>query len=223
MRPKLTYANVMATIAVFMALGGASYAALKLPKNSVGAKQLRRNAVTTAKIKNGAITAAKVRNGTLTGNQINTSTLGTVPNAASADAINGQIPTKIFKTLTPGQSNVVVATISGFAISASCESENADVTLTSPSSASSVLTAEGRGEERGSVNSIFDYDSQKAGTAASIRLDKEGSRENDFGQSSFSGATSTGTVVSGELGYDFKTFGGEAPERCVVYGEVTSG
>jgi hypothetical protein len=34
MRPKLTYANVMATIAVFIALGGASYASLKLPKNS---------------------------------------------------------------------------------------------------------------------------------------------------------------------------------------------
>lgn len=37
-RGKLTYANVMATIAVFIALGGASYAAIKLPKNSVGAE-----------------------------------------------------------------------------------------------------------------------------------------------------------------------------------------
>jgi hypothetical protein len=84
MRPKLTYANVMATIAVFIALGGASYAALKLPKNSVGTKQLKKNAVTAAKIKNEAVTAAKVQKGTLTGTQINASTLGTVPNAENA-------------------------------------------------------------------------------------------------------------------------------------------
>jgi hypothetical protein len=47
LRPKLTYANVMATIAVFIALGGASYAATKLPKNSVGSKQIKANAVTS--------------------------------------------------------------------------------------------------------------------------------------------------------------------------------
>jgi hypothetical protein len=46
----LTYANVMATVAVFIALGGASYAAIKLPKNSVGAKQLKSGAVTPAKL-----------------------------------------------------------------------------------------------------------------------------------------------------------------------------
>src|SRR4051794_13795005 len=33
-RSALTYANVMATVAVFLALGGGAYAALKLPKNS---------------------------------------------------------------------------------------------------------------------------------------------------------------------------------------------
>ncbi len=68
LRGKLTYANVMATVAVFIALGGASYAATQLPKNSVGTKQLRKNAVTTAKIKNGAIIAKKVKDGSLTGN-----------------------------------------------------------------------------------------------------------------------------------------------------------
>ena len=55
MRPKLTYANVMATIAVFIALGGASYAALKLPKNSVGAKQIKDNAVNGSKVANGSL------------------------------------------------------------------------------------------------------------------------------------------------------------------------
>ncbi len=47
---RLTYANVVATLALFIALGGASYAAIKLPKNSVGTKQLKQGAVTKAKI-----------------------------------------------------------------------------------------------------------------------------------------------------------------------------
>ena len=85
MRPRLTYAHVMATIAVFIALGGASYAAVKIPKSSVGAKQLKNNAVVTAKVKKEAITGAKVKKGTLTGTQIDASTLGTVPSAQTAN------------------------------------------------------------------------------------------------------------------------------------------
>ncbi len=84
-RKRLTYADVMSTIAVFLILGGATaLAATKLGKNSVGTKQIKNNAVTTAKIKNGAVTGAKVKSGSLTGTQINASTLGTVPNATNA-------------------------------------------------------------------------------------------------------------------------------------------
>jgi hypothetical protein len=42
----LTYANVVSTIALCVALGGASYAAIELPANSVGPRQLRNGAVT---------------------------------------------------------------------------------------------------------------------------------------------------------------------------------
>jgi hypothetical protein len=44
----LTYANVAATIALFVSLGGVSYAAVAIPAHSVGARQLRPGAVTTA-------------------------------------------------------------------------------------------------------------------------------------------------------------------------------
>jgi hypothetical protein len=80
---RLTYANVMATIAFFLALGGGAVATFKVPKNSVGTIQLKNGAVTGAKLHNGAVTGAKVANGSLTGRQINASTLGTVPNASS--------------------------------------------------------------------------------------------------------------------------------------------
>jgi hypothetical protein len=60
LRGKLTYANVMATIAVFIALGGSAYAATQLKKNSVGAKQLKKNAVSGAKVKDGSLSAADI-------------------------------------------------------------------------------------------------------------------------------------------------------------------
>ncbi len=51
LRPRLSYANVIATLALFLVLGGgAAFAATQLPKNSVGAKQLRKQAVTPSKL-----------------------------------------------------------------------------------------------------------------------------------------------------------------------------
>jgi hypothetical protein len=57
--PKLSYSNVIATMALFIALGGAAVAA-GLPKNSVGANQLKRGAVTAAKLKKAAVTSGKL-------------------------------------------------------------------------------------------------------------------------------------------------------------------
>jgi hypothetical protein len=70
-RPRLTYANVMTTIAIFLALGGATaFAANQLAKKSVGTKQLKANAVTAAKIKKNAVTKAKIKNGAVDGSTV---------------------------------------------------------------------------------------------------------------------------------------------------------
>lgn len=61
LRAHLTYANVVATIAVFIALGGSSYAALNLPKNSVGSEQLKRNSITSAKVKGGSLSTTDLK------------------------------------------------------------------------------------------------------------------------------------------------------------------
>lgn len=62
---RLTYANVMATLALFLALGGTSYAVTALPKNSVGTQQLKKNAVTGVKVKDGSLSSADFAAGTL--------------------------------------------------------------------------------------------------------------------------------------------------------------
>jgi len=71
-------------LALFVALGGVSYAAVSLPKNSVGTKQVKKGAVTRAKIANNAVNGAKVARNSLTGADIRESTLGQVPSAAFA-------------------------------------------------------------------------------------------------------------------------------------------
>jgi hypothetical protein len=58
-------AMIVASVALIIALGGVSYAAAVLPKNSVGPAQLQKQAVTRAKLKNNAVTDAKVKNGSL--------------------------------------------------------------------------------------------------------------------------------------------------------------
>jgi hypothetical protein len=62
MKPKLSYANVVSTVALFIAISGASaFAASKLANRSVGEPQLRPGAVTAEKIRTNAVTAPKIK------------------------------------------------------------------------------------------------------------------------------------------------------------------
>jgi hypothetical protein len=70
LRSRLTYANVIATIALFAALGGGAYAAA-----TINGKLL----------KNRSVAGIKLKKNTLTGKEIKEATLGTVPHAAGAD------------------------------------------------------------------------------------------------------------------------------------------
>ena len=80
---RLTYANVMATIAVFIALGGVGIAASRLPKNSVTAKQIKANAVRASEIKASAVKTSEVANGSLLGTDFAQGQLPTGPTGAT--------------------------------------------------------------------------------------------------------------------------------------------
>jgi hypothetical protein len=59
-------ATAISLVALFVALGGTSYAAITLPRNSVGATQLKRNAVTSSKVKDGTLLKKDFKKGQLT-------------------------------------------------------------------------------------------------------------------------------------------------------------
>jgi hypothetical protein len=74
----------VAFVALLIAVGGTSYAAVRLPKGSVTTKHIKKSAVTRAKIKNNAIDTSKVADGSLTGADIAEASLGDVPSARNA-------------------------------------------------------------------------------------------------------------------------------------------
>ena len=57
---RLSYANVTATLALFVALGGTSYAVATLPRNSVGPAQLRTDAVRGSEIRRKAVKSSDI-------------------------------------------------------------------------------------------------------------------------------------------------------------------
>jgi hypothetical protein len=68
--------HVVGYLALFITVGGTSYAAARLPANSVGTAQLRKGAVTAPKLAKRAVDTTKVKNATL----------------VAADFAPGQIP-----------------------------------------------------------------------------------------------------------------------------------
>lgn len=89
-------AMLVAICALVAALGGTSYAAFSLPKNSVGSKQLKKNAVTNSKIKNGAVTSSKINVSGLTvpnaTNATNASNATNATTAGNANKLGGVAP-----------------------------------------------------------------------------------------------------------------------------------
>ncbi|HEY7455992.1 MAG TPA: hypothetical protein VH703_01850 [Solirubrobacterales bacterium] len=105
LRDRLSYANVVSTLCLFLVLGGAAVAASRLPKGSVGTMQIRRHAVkagklaanavtkrairrravASGKLADGAVTTEKLGGDAVTGAKLNEATLGAVPLAEVAE------------------------------------------------------------------------------------------------------------------------------------------
>jgi hypothetical protein len=91
---RLSYANVIATLALFVALGGTSYAVLHVSSddvvnNSLRSRDVRNNTLRSRDIRERAIRARDVRRDSLGSGAIKESTLGTVPKATDAARLGG--------------------------------------------------------------------------------------------------------------------------------------
>jgi hypothetical protein len=91
LRRHLSYANVMATGAVFIALGGSSYAALKL---------------TGRDIQDGSLTGRDLKPNSVGGKRIRESSLGTVRRARNAERLGGLRPEQLLVRCPPGTAPV---------------------------------------------------------------------------------------------------------------------
>jgi hypothetical protein len=90
LRPRLSYANVIATIALFIALGGGAYAAVTAPRNSVTSRSIKDGQVKRVDLAKRAVTNSRIGP-----NAVSNSKIG--PNAVSTDKIadNAVTTTKI--------------------------------------------------------------------------------------------------------------------------------
>jgi hypothetical protein len=226
-RQRLTYANVMSSIAVFFVLSGATaFAATKigsgqLKANSVLTGKIKKEAVTTSKIKNNSITTSKIADKAVTGAKIDPVGLGTVPNATNAvnatnathavnatnavnaqkaGSINGQSLHKILFRTTSDSGTVGPQTVfnsGGLQINVICTNGQATVTATTTKNDSSIY-----------VN-VFDSGS------AEVAQEQLESGEFDTGE--------TADMLAGEGGNnDMSLFEFDAVDGSVVTGTINT-
>jgi hypothetical protein len=172
-RKRLTYANVMSSIAVFLMLGGATaFAATKIGANqlkansvktgkivkeAVKAGKLAKNAVTTPKLANLAVTTEKIANEAVTGEKANESTFGTVPSATTANTVAGNTIKAINFTGNPTTGPTEILNLNGFTLTATCSGED-DLSVLANGPTGSRLQSAGVQTSAGleNVNDAFD-------------------------------------------------------------------
>jgi hypothetical protein len=84
LRSHITYANVVASLALFLALGGVGYAAA-----TIGSGQIKNNSVRSKDIRNKTVVGKDVKGNAIGAAQVKESGLGKVPTAQAADQLDG--------------------------------------------------------------------------------------------------------------------------------------
>jgi hypothetical protein len=93
-RKRFSYSNVIATLALFIALGGTSYAVIRVDSrdvvdNSLRSGDLRNNSVRSRDIRDRSLRARDVKRNGLGAGAVKESSLGRVPLAANAERVGG--------------------------------------------------------------------------------------------------------------------------------------
>jgi len=204
--------NTIALVALFIALGGTTYAATALPKNSVGAKQLKKNAVTNTKIAKNAVTGAKIK----------LSTLGKVPSAASADnatTVGGQAVVKVQWKAPPGTATQTILAANGLTITGSCDASS---NITVDAVGSTTNNAELRIQGHVSGTGFFKNPSAFNNTTPVSLVNTDGAHHEGSGR--LVEATLDGHVLTFSYGFNWGITGSAAYGGtfvgCTLYGDA---
>jgi hypothetical protein len=228
-RKRITYANVMSSIAVFLVLGGgAAYAAKKIGSkeikgNSITTGKIKKEAVTASKIKKNAVVTAKIANGAVTGAKLNLGTVGVVPNAShantadtanDANATNGMHLGRINFIADTNTGPTTVFSANGLTLTASCDgSGELDLTATTSVSNSEIFE---------SGNYLTTYNGDYDGNFNPGETEKVGENIGDNSQEEVQGqlvyGTPAGSVVSAQ--FFLEDGGALGTHECAVLGTV---
>jgi hypothetical protein len=139
LRGRLTYANVVATLALFIALGGSSYAALT---------------VTGSNVRNGSLTGKDIKRNSLTGRHIREGQLKAVPRARNAAHVGGLTAQRLLLKCPPD-----TLTIASVCIERQPRSPGIyDVAVRTCADVDSTATPGRRLPTHGELRKAFDYD-----------------------------------------------------------------
>ena len=212
LRRHITYANVVATLALVIALGGGVvYAA-----NKIGPQGIRKNAIRSYHIRNkqvkrqdiagGSINSRKVSNDSLTGKDLKEATLGTVPSSEDSKTVNGITERVVHASLADPTASSQVLAQGGLTVLMSCGASSAtmDVHGTAPSDTGTVF-------DPGSGSQQFDSDTPASVVTTGAAPGFMTVRRTD------------GTVTRFEFELDRASNGFNTTDDCFLHGFLLSG
>jgi hypothetical protein len=229
LRRRPSPATAIALVALFVALGGTSYAALV-----VTGRNVRNGSLTGADVKTNSLTGVDIRgihgadvtNNSLTSADVAESKLGKVPTAKTADRavsattatsasnVNGLGVRKFSLKIPSGGPEAVVAAAAGVTVRASCPAGAPAVRATSDvnDAVISVSVVNGGNASFGGVDKDFDI-------GQSADLDQNA--DNGTGVVAYS--TPTGATATASYGFASAPTFGATNAGCAVWGTIVGG
>jgi len=228
-------AMVVACIALAVALGGTSYAAITLPRNSVGTKQLRNNSITNTKLQKNSISATKlqtksvgprklqnnavsdrnVKDNALTGAKISEVTLAQVPSAAKADdstTVAGYTVRRFVTSVAPGGTQSTVLNLNGLVLTLTCPGGSVALRGNNNSGEAAQLRFDGHG-----ATAVFEGGSANFLSTSNADLNNGENR----GSGSTHYVRANGTGVTAIYGWREDALG--STTACRVFGQAIAG
>jgi hypothetical protein len=202
--PRPTYANVIATIALFIALGGVAMAA-GLPRNSVGVKQLKRGAVTPVKIRRAAVTSGKLAPQSVTAGKLGANAV-----------LPGNLGNGIISTAKIAAGAVIASTIKNGVVTSN---KLANGNVTAQKLADNAVTAS-KLAEKSVTPAKLSFQTAAPGTVSTLASGQTQRGVFDVGGGST--ATVAGEIAKGAVSYASPLAGNPPTAFVLKKGEVTA-